>query len=193
MELKSFTGPEARQYFKELATLRIKVFSEYPYLYKGLLENEKEYLETYFSCPDALVILCFDENRVIGASTAIPLRDEESAMKAPFLRADFDLKQVFYFGESILEKPYRGQGIGKKFFEKRMDHARSFPEIKYLSFCAINRTGVTVPKDYFSPEPIWKKYGFHKEEKLVGEYAWKDIGEDKETTKVMEYWLTSIN
>ena len=40
--IKALTGIEAREYFNEIANLRINIFCEFPYLYKGTLEYEQE-------------------------------------------------------------------------------------------------------------------------------------------------------
>lgn len=72
-EILRFQGAEARSFINELATLRLKVFSEFPYLYKGSLDYEKKYLETYFSAKNSFILLVKDKStdQWIGATTGI--------------------------------------------------------------------------------------------------------------------------
>ena len=41
------SGPALEPWLDALGALRIRVFREYPYLYDGTLEYEREYLRTY--------------------------------------------------------------------------------------------------------------------------------------------------
>src|SRR5690606_40705815 len=69
----------------EVARLRIAVFREYPYLYDGDLDYEARYLRAYVETPDSLCVLALHGDRVVGASTALPLADEDPEFQQPFL------------------------------------------------------------------------------------------------------------
>ena len=60
-------------YIPDLARLRIDIFQHYPYLYAGDLTYETQYLQTYVDCPESFMVIVLDGEKVIGASTAIPL------------------------------------------------------------------------------------------------------------------------
>ena len=60
-----------------------------------------------------------DKEKIVGASTALPLQHADSAFQKPFLKAGMALDSIFYFGESVLLKDYRGQGTGSRFFDAR--------------------------------------------------------------------------
>ena len=98
-----------------LGTLRISVFREYPYLYDGSLEYERDYLRVYLRSKGSLVVLAFDDDRVVGATTCLPMLDEGPEFQAAFVKAGYDLSMICYFGESILLPQYRGQGVGVRF------------------------------------------------------------------------------
>ena len=85
IEVKTFTGAEVAPHLDAVAGLRIAVFHDWPYLYAGDREYEKKYLATYAQSQESLFVLAFDGDRVIGASTAIPLTDETAAFQQPFL------------------------------------------------------------------------------------------------------------
>ena len=48
-------GVDTSSLFEELAALRIEVFRDFPYLYEGSLEYEKEYLNTYSQSADSMI------------------------------------------------------------------------------------------------------------------------------------------
>jgi len=67
----------------------------------------------------------------------------------PFLEHGYDPERIFYYGESVLLRAYRGQGLGKQFFVEREDHARSLNRFDLLCFCAVER-----PLDHPAGRPI---------------------------------------
>lgn len=116
LELKRLSGEALNQFIPELARLRIEVFRDFPYLYDGDPDYEARYLQTYIEAPDSVIVLAFDGDKVVGASTGIPLRYETDEVKAPFIKAGIDVDSVFYCGESVLLSQYRGKGAGVAFF-----------------------------------------------------------------------------
>lgn len=194
-EIHRFKGEEAQKLTIELASLRLKVFSEYPYLYEGNLEYEEKYLETYFKATKSFILMLKDKitNQWIGATTGIWAFEEEESFKAPFISYGMDPKEVFYFGESVLLKEYRGKGLGKIFFEERELFAKTISDIKYLSFCAVVREGHPLKPDNYIPlNNFWIQQGFNEVVGLTTKYEWKDIGEDLSTEKTMQFWLKKI-
>ncbi|WP_408097161.1 GNAT family N-acetyltransferase [Peredibacter sp. HCB2-198] len=188
------SGEEARAFVNELAALRLKVFWDFPYLYEGTLEYEKNYLETYFKARHSFIFLVQDGDKIVGATTGIWAQEEEENFRRPFLDAGFDPSKVFYFGESVLLNEYRGKGIGKKFFQEREAYARSLPFIEKLSFCAVERAvdHPLRPKDYEPLDTFWHQQGFQKVPGLITQYEWQDRNETEPTTKKMQFWMKSL-
>lgn len=193
-KLLPIRGPEAKAYVQELAHLRIKVFRDFPYLYDGNFSYEEKYLNTYFSCAESFVALCEVDKKIVGASTAIPMKYEEESFKKPFLDKGYNPEEICYYGESVLLSEYRGLGIGKKFMEARENFARSIKGIKFVSFCAVIR-----PKDHplrptnYDPlDAFWEKVGFRKIDGLTTKYSWKDLLSDKESEKPMQFWMKKL-
>lgn len=77
------TGSAIADAVDDLATLRLEIFPEYPYLYQGRREDELAYLNSYAEAPDACVILARDGITVIGAATGMPLVHEDSNCATP--------------------------------------------------------------------------------------------------------------
>src|SRR5690606_16539893 len=100
---------------------------------------EEKYLQTYARCPQAVVVVAFDGERIVGASTGIPMAFEEESFRRPFADAGLDPAGVFYCAESVLKAEYRGRGLGVRFFEEREAHAREIGPFAWYTFCAVQR------------------------------------------------------
>lgn len=167
------------------------MFREFPYLYDGDTEYEQKYLRIYAETPGAAVIVARDEHRVIGAATCLPLAAEHAAVQKPFLEADMDVAGIFYFGESVLETPYRGRGIGVKFFQAREAQAAGF---EMTAFCAVERpeNHPLRPKDYVPLHDFWRHRGYRPRPELVCTLRWRDISEAGETEKTLKFWTKDL-
>jgi GNAT superfamily N-acetyltransferase len=193
LRLETFTGNAAKPYLLELATLRMTIFRDFPYLYDGDLEYEQNYLNTYLTSPDSFLAIVFDGGNVVGATTAIPLLQETEEFKKPFLEQGYNLNEIFYFGESLLYAKYRGQGIGVRFFEEREKQA-SLYGAKLAAFCAVERPHKhpLKPVDYQPLHAFWCKRGYVRQPELRTTYAWKDLGESQESHKPMVFWTKQL-
>ncbi len=174
----------------KLAELRIRVFRDFPYLYEGNLDYETNYLKIYTASTQSVIVAAFDGDELVGLATAIPLRDEADYIQKPFLDAGIDVTEIYYFGESVLLKEYRGQGIGHKFFEGREIAAKKFG-FQTTCFCEVIRpVGHSMRPENYSPlDDFWKRRGYEKHNELRSEFSWPDIGESTETLKPMVYWM----
>lgn len=192
--LRRFSGSGLQDYLDAVARLRIDVFREFPYLYDGNMDYERRYLQTYVRCEQAVVVVAFDGDKVVGASTAIPLQFEEDAFKAPLLERGYDPARIFYCAESVLQKDYRGQGLGVRFFEEREAHARSLGAFDYYGFCSVVRPleHPLRPAGYQPLDTFWHKRGYVKHPELGATYHWKDIDQQEQTSKRLEFWLKSV-
>lgn len=194
LSLKTVTGSDLTQYIQDLARLRIEVFRAFPYLYDGSLDYEQHYLQTYLRCPDAAMILVFDQTQVVGASSCIPMRDEDAVFQTPLREAGFDLDKVFYCGESVLDQRYRGQGLGVAFFREREAHAARLGGFTHSCFCAVDRPAdyPLRPHNYIPLDEFWKKRGYAKQPNLVARLSWQDIDQPTPTEKTLAYWMKTL-
>jgi GNAT superfamily N-acetyltransferase len=136
-----------------------------------------------------------DTKRVIGISTGMPLAHEAPELQAPFHQQGVDITRIFYFGESVLEPAYRGQGIGKRFFEARQAHVDHLGGYDTTCFCAVIRpeTHPRRPADYRPLDPFWRSLGYTPHPDRVAQLAWRDLDEPEETPKPMQFWLRPIS
>jgi len=195
VRLSRLTGDALRGAIDDLARLRITVFRAFPYLYDGDLDYEARYLETYLQSRDSALIGAFDDARLVGAATALPLEDETDDFKTPITGQGFDPAQVFYFGESVLLPTYRGRGIGVAFFEEREAWARRLGRFTVACFCAVDRPAdhPRRPPDYLPLDGFWRNRGFEPVPGLETTYAWKDLDESVESPKRMRYWMKRLS
>lgn len=194
LHIERLAGPQATPLLPELARLRISVFRAYPYLYDGDTGYEENYLATYTASPKSVVVLVRDGDRIVGASTALPLTHEPENVIRPLRQHGYDPARVFYLGESVLLPEYRGQGLGVRFFQEREAHARSLGGFTHATFCAVYRPkdDPRRPSDYTPLDEFWKKRGYRKQPSLTTLFSWKDLGEKKESEKTMVFWVKSL-
>jgi GNAT superfamily N-acetyltransferase len=190
IRVQSLSGDAIQPYIADLARLRIEIFRDYPYLYDGDEAYENSYLQNYAASPDSLIVIAFDDDKVVGAATAMPLYRAAKEVQYPFLSQNFPLEQICYLGESVLQQKYRGQGIGVKFFEEREAYARSM-KANYAVFCAVERPLIHPcrPIDYVPLDKFWYKRGYQKRAELYTAFRWKEIDEAKPSEKPMVFWM----
>lgn len=194
MRMAVVQGEAAAPYFDDLARLRITVFRAFPYLYEGDPAYERDYIATYARSAESLFVLAFDGERVVGASTGIPLREETEEVRAPFQAAGWDTERIFYFGESVLLPDYRGQGIGVRFFEEREGHARRAGCFDLCCFSAVERPAdhPLRPAGYVPLNDFWRRRGYQHRPELRTTFSWRDLGESAESAKPMSFWIKDI-
>ncbi len=191
-------GAAIERYLPALAELRIAVFREYPYLYAGTLDYERTYLRAYADSPASLVVLALAEaprggHRVVGAATAMPLATHTEEVAPPLIAAGYDPAKVFYFGESVLDRAFRGHGLGNQFFAHREAHARDHG-FTAAAFCAVVRPADDPrrPASYQPLDRMWKRHGFVCRPEITTTFSWIDVGDDVETPKPMVFWTKEL-
>lgn len=189
IEVQGLAGDGVRPYLDDLARLRIAVFREYPYLYDGTVEYEKDYLESYAASPRSVFVLALDDGKVVGVSTGLPLAESDEAFRGPFGQAGIDPQRVFYFGESVLLPEARGRGIGHRFFDEREKHAAAlgFP---VTAFCSVVRPDdhPLKPEGYRPHDAFWTKRGYTRRPDLRAKLAWKQIDAEDEVRNELVFW-----
>ena len=194
LEIKPVSGTQVVTYLDDLARLRIGVFREFPYLYDGTLEHERDYLSTYAQSEGAVVVLALEDGAVVGMSTGIPMASETDEVKAPFLAAGYDPARIFYFGESVLMPAFRGRGAGVRFFEEREAHARRLG-FDLCTFCAVDRPTdhPRRPVDYVPLNSFWANRGYRHHPELATTFTWQDLDEPAKSPKTLSFWMRKLD
>lgn len=190
IQIKTVSGSGVLPWLDQVAALRIRVFREFPYLYDGAWQYERDYLAAYANSADSIVVLALDGGEVVGASTGLPLKDADTAFQAPFRQQGLPESAVFYLGESVLDAAFRGRGIGHAFFDRREAHARQCGA-RHTSFCAVIRAPdhPARPADYRPLEPFWRARGYLSVPGMEARFPWKECDEATESTKSMQFWV----
>lgn len=194
LAISLLTGRQILPLLSDLAHLRIEVFKEYPYLYDGSASYEETYLKSYADCPESLVVAVFYDDLLVGASTGLPMTDAADEFKHPVEKQGFDIAKIFYFGESVMKKAFRGTGVYARFFAEREGYARSLNRFDRGCFCAVERPEdhPEKPSGYRPLDSYWKKRGYEKDRELSTQLLWKDLGKAGESPKPMVFWLKRI-
>lgn len=181
-------------WLEALARLRIAVFREYPYLYEGSLDYETRYLQTYINCQEALAVLLFDGAQVVGASTGLPMMAETPEFRQPVIAGGYDASTFFYCGESTLLPQYRGQGLYKRFFESREQHAKALVNMTQIGFCAVIRPSdhPLKPQNYQPLDGVWIKQGYQQKPDMTAQFNWQDIDQPAETLHPLTFWVKPL-
>lgn len=195
IDVKTFTGPSVTPHLDAVAALRIAVFRDWPYLYAGDRKYEKKYLATYARSPESLFVLAFDGDKIVGASTGIPLTDETAAFQKPFRDRGIALLDVFYFGESVLLREYRGHGLGHRFFDEREAYARRLGRFSMTAFCAVERDSEDArrPQGFRGNDVFWNKRGYARQNDMFCELEWQEIGHDIPSGHRLRFWLRPLD
>lgn len=193
--LETLTGEHLLSIVPDLARLRITVFREWPYLYDGNIAYEEKYLHAYMQSPGTAVVVARDGHEVVGASTCLPLKDEMACIRVPFEARWLDTSDFFYFGESVLLPPWRGQGIGVRFFEEREKHARITGNARFAVFCAVHRwkTDPRRPANAQNLAEFWNHRGFTLLPYVSCHLDWKEPGLEGHRDHQLDFYIKSLH
>lgn len=193
LDVQILTGAALEAALGDVAALRISVFRDYPYLYDGDEAYERRYLAAYRDAPGAILVGAFDGARLVGASTGTPLARHDPAFAAPLVDAGYDVDRIFYCAESVLLKPYRGQGVGHRFFDIREAHARDLG-LEFSAFCGVVRPEDHPARtpDYRSLDDFWSRRGYSPIPGAIANFDWKEIGIDEEVPHELQFWIRRL-
>ncbi|MGJ8618409.1 MAG: GNAT family N-acetyltransferase [Sulfitobacter sp.] len=193
LQTRSLTGPALAAALPDIARLRIAVFRDWPYLYDGDLAYEESYLQTYLDSPRAIVVGTYDGDALVGASTGTPLADHADDFSAALAATDLALDQIFYCAESVLLPAYRGRGVGHQFFDAREAHARQLG-FTQSCFCAVVRAAdhPLRPAAYRPLDDFWRARGYAPLSGAIAHFTWKDIDQEAETAKPLQFWMRDL-
>jgi len=188
------TGGEVERYLPDAARLRIEVFREFPYLYDGTMEGERKGLAVYARSPLSVFVLAVADGEVVGVSTGLPLADAGEAHQAPFREAGWNLAEVFYFGESVVRREFRGGGLGQRFFDEREAHAARHG-FKVTAFCAVDREPdhPLCPEHYQALDRFWERRGYRREHGMVVALSWPQVDTGGEVENRLTFWTRRLD
>lgn len=187
------TGVAIAESLDDLATLRLDIFREYPYLYEGQREDELHYLDTYAKAPDACVILTYDGLTVVGAATGMPLVHEDTQMIDAFSGTTLPLNEVYYVGELLFRPAYRNGGLGQKLLAQLESHIRSLGRYRRLTCATVERPDdhPLRPRDYIPISRFLARTGFVRLSGVTTRFSWREIDGVKREHP-MQFWSKDL-
>jgi len=187
------TGAAIAEALDDLATLRLDIFPEYPYLYQGRWEDELTYLGTYAEAPDACVIIAYDGLTVIGAATGMPLVHEDAQMLDAFAGTTFPLNEVYYVGELLFRPAYRNYGLGRKLLERLESQIRSLGSYYTLACATIERPAdhPLRPRDYTPITRFLAVTGFVRLPGVTTHFMWRET-DGVARDHPMQFWSKEL-
>ena len=191
---KLLTGAAIADALDDLATLRLDIFPEYPYLYQGRKEGELAYLATYAEAPDACVILACDGLTVIGAATGMPLIHEDAQMLDAFAGTALPLNEIYYVGELLFRPAYRNCGLGRKLLDRLESHIRSLGRYHKLTCATVERPEdhPLSPRDYIPISRFLARNGFVRLPRVTTHFIWRETDGVKRDHP-MQFWIKPID
>jgi GNAT superfamily N-acetyltransferase len=190
--LRVLRGEEIAPHLEALAALRIEVFRDWPYLYDGDAAYERRYL-AHYAAPGAVVVAAFDGGEMVGAATAAPMEDHADGFAQALDGAGLAAGEVYYLAESVLRAPWRGRGLGHRFFDLREEAGRALGR-RHAAFCAVIRAAdhparPPAPRDL---APFWRARGYAPVPGALALFAWRDLGAARETEKALQLWTRRL-
>lgn len=187
------TGTAIADVLDDVATLRLEIFREYPYLYLGWREDELVYVRTYVEAPDACAILAYDGNAVVGAATGMPLIHEDAQMRDAFAGETFPLNEVYYVGELLFRPGYRNCGLGRKLLARLENHVRSLGSYRRLTCATVERPDdhPLRPRDYIPITRFLARTGFVRLSGVTGHFMWRET-DGVERDHCMQFWIKDL-
>ena len=191
---KVLKGKEIAPYVAAITKLCHTVYKEYPYLYDAEEDDYTYYLGQYSESENSIICFAFDGEQPIGMASGIPLKEYRSHYVLPFINNGYDLTKIFYLGELILLKDYRGNGVGKYMYLAVEQNVRDSQNYTLISFSQIDESFVKAvkPDDYVNINGFWEKLGFVKHPELSYNAVWRDIGESEYSKHPMFYWTKDL-
>jgi GNAT superfamily N-acetyltransferase len=193
MTIRSLEGADLEAHLDDIARLRISVFADWPYLYDGQLEYERDYLRTYLNHHGALLVGAFDGDRLVGASTSTPMEDQAETFGQTLSGIGVPLTAILYGAESVLLPDYRGRGLGHRFFDLREAHAGKLGR-SHVGFFSVLRPldDPRRPLTARTNDAFWAGRGYAPLAGVTAQFDWRDKGDVDESPKTLQFWMRAL-
>jgi GNAT superfamily N-acetyltransferase len=187
------TGSAITDLLGDLATLRLDIFREYPYLYQGRREDELDYLKTYGEAPHACVVPAYDGKAVVGAATGMPLIHEDARMREAFAGTSFPLNELYYVGELLFYPDYRNRGLGRMLLAQLENYVRSLGSYRSLTCATVERPDdhPLRPSDHIPITRFLSRTGFVRLPGVSTHFIWRETDGVKRDHP-MQFWIREL-
>jgi GNAT superfamily N-acetyltransferase len=191
LRFSTFVGRDTIPLLPELARLCTVVFREWPHLYDGDGLYDQAHLRALAESPRSALIIAYDGDVAVGASTCLPLEDATEDVRAPFQERGWKLSRWFYFAESVLLPAYRGRGASKVFLSTKEQHVRTVSCCDRICFCTMLGSE-SYPSSHAGTNPLdafWRRQGYKPCPGLRCTMSWRKIGESADSDISLLFWV----
>lgn len=194
MKIEMIRGPWTEAQGEAVISMRMAIFKEWPYLYVGDRKTELEYIAPYMKNSNSCLFIAKKEKKIIGLVTGLPLAEMDESFTAPFTQASLPIQSIFYLGEILLLKEFRGQGIGYQMYKCFEDELRKWPRFTHIAILRMryNPDDVRRPKDYKPLDEFWNRLGYVEDSRLFLNIAYQEIGHKTKTDHSFFYSLNPL-
>jgi len=184
------SGNDIVGHLDALASLRLDIFQEFPYLYSGRREHELAYLAGYAEKPGACVIFAEADGVIIGAATGMPLRFEGESLSTPFVETPYPLDHIYYIGELMFRQGYRNLGLGQRLLAQMENHIRSLGRFDKIVCATVERPDdhPLRPGNHVPITRFLDRAGFALLSGITTNFTWREVdGVKRDHT--MQFWI----
>lgn len=188
-----FCGASAALHYDTLATLRLEIFREYPYLYAGRREDERRYVRRYGAVDDACLLVAADNGALVGAVSGVPLANEDESLCRAVAASGRDVAAHYSVGELLLLPPYRGAQLGSRLITRLEEHVRSLRR-----YCGLVCATVVRPDDhplrpagYLPIRRFLDRHGFHPLAGATARFVWLET-DGVRRDHPMQLWIKEL-
>ena len=187
------TGTAVEDFLNDIASLRIEIFREFPYLYDGRREDELHYLKLYSVTPESFVIIINDGEKVAGAATGMPLCHETTELVEPFSGTSYPVDEIFYVGELLFYPEHRNRGMGMQLVRMVEEQIRSYSTYRYLTCATVVRPDdhPMRPTDYIPIDRFLAHTGFSLLPGITTSFTWLET-DGVRRCHPMNFWIKEM-
>jgi len=197
-KLEVFIGNEINNNIDDVARLRIEEFRNFPYLYDGNLEYEKNYLKCYADDIKSTLALAKVNNTLAGVSTGIPLISNSeivSGIDKIFLEHNLNPDSCYYYGEIIIKPEFRGIGLASLLYKAQDEVIKNWGYKQVCILTVVREIDHPMqPSDYKQKDGMWEHLGF-KRLNIIQSHHWPTIQPNGSVVNIkndLEFWIKDI-
>ncbi len=185
-------GEDIAPVLPEIAALRRLLFRQWPILWTDDGGAEHDDLSAAFGSPRAIAVLVWRGARLVGAAAGLPMADEVTDLRRPLAAGGIDPRAAFFLDQAALLPECRVQGVGRRLFAEREDHARGLG-YRWAVLAAIERSPADPrqPPGWVPLDGLWRRLGY-RPTAILAHLAWKEAGEGVATAKPLRLWRKEL-
>ena len=191
LRIETLGGAALAEALPVLARLRGTVFAAWPYLYQGDPGYESGYLATLAASPGAAIVVAFDGDRA-GRHGHLPAAGRGACAGAGGLPP----ARAGWRGLLLLRRERAAAGLPRPRRRRRLLRRAGgacalASACAAAAFCAVvrNANDPRRPADYQPLDGFWRRRGYVPRPDLSCVFAWKEVGDDRETPHSLGFWL----